>query len=241
MIDEIKQEIGNLITFLLEKELILDFNYPIKRTVGDIDLLTWAGAPQSGIISRGFASIPEYISVVSKRNFNLVLKDGGAIQFGYAFKNLKVIKQRICYFPCPAKITDEDIEGIPNGDDFVALLTLLLELEMQEMMEHLRVDRLSEMPVRFYNRSPIRFDFDPDRKTVLHSASHFHVNESSCRLPVFGPISIGHFVRFVFKSFYPDWWSEYEELRKWPITFYETTIDSQNIQELHFSSIKPVA
>jgi hypothetical protein len=60
---------------------------------------------------------------------------------------------------------------------------------------------------------------DPELQTETHPASHLHLLDEVCRWPVFGPICVGHFIRFIFRHFYPKIWSEFEKLRNWELQF----------------------
>ncbi len=92
---------------------------------------------------------------------------------------------RLCYFPCPFEFSPDEVEEI-SLEDFPSLLNA------QELHQRIRLG------------SPIRFDFDADFSDERHTNSHLTINKVSCRVPVFGPVSPGHFLRFVLRYFYED-------------------------------------
>lgn len=81
-------------------------------------------------------------------------------------------------------------------------------------------------------RSPIRFDFDLAAQAPNHAASHLHITHEDCRLPVFGPLSVGHFARFIFRHFYPELWNRFQFLREWPLHFGTRSVTPQEGTEL---------
>lgn len=82
-------------------------------------------------------------------------------------------------------------------------------------------------------RSPMRFDYDPGAAGVDHPAGHLHVSHQQCRIPVFGPVSLGHFVRFVFRHFYPDDWRVHGFLRDWPMAFWSRSVTPTESLEMY--------
>jgi hypothetical protein len=65
-------------------------------------------------------------------------------------------------------------------------------------------------------RAPVRFDYDPNSATLVHPAAHLTFNHHECRMPVKGPLSLGHFVDFIFRNFYPEQWQAHALLREQP-------------------------
>jgi len=161
-----------------------------------------------------------------------MLFDGSIIQFGYLFTNNILSKHRNCYYPCPLIITSSDIEAIQSGHDFVTLFDLLLTQEIDALRAGISKSEFSDKQNLLQFSTPFRFDYDPSSQTDTHPASHLHVLNEECRWPVFGPISVGHFVRFVFRHFYPKVWSKYDVLRNWGLQFHTRSITDQERGEL---------
>jgi hypothetical protein len=227
-------QINNLISFLLSEGLAIDSNSAIIRESGPISMLTWADAPNNlfdSLIGR-FASVIEYRNCIQKRLFHCMLFDGSIIQFGYVFNNNNLVKHRNCYYPCPLIITSSEIQDIQLGDDFVTLFDLLLVQEIDSLRSSISKSDFPNLRQLFRLSTPLRFDFDSDVRAENHPASHLHLLDEECRWPVFGPISVGHFVRFIFRHFYPQIWSKYEILRNWNLEFHNRSITDRDKGDL---------
>lgn len=227
-------QINELLSFLLEEGLAIDSNSAIIRESGNDLILTWANAPDrlfDALVGK-FASITEYRNLIENRHYHCMLFDGSIIQFGYLFTNNILSKHRNCYYPCPLIITSSDIEAIQSGHDFVTLFDLLLTQEIDTLRAGISKSEFSNEQNLLRFSTPFRFDYDPSSQTDTHPASHLHVLNEECRWPVFGPISVGHFVRFVFRHFYPKVWSQYDVLRNWGLQFHTRSITDQERGEL---------
>lgn len=227
-------QINELLSFLLEEGLAIDSNSAIIRESGNDLILTWANAPDrlfDALVGK-FASINEYRNLIENRHYHCMLFDGSIIQFGYLFTNNTLSKHRNCYYSCPLIITSSDIEAIQSGHDFVTLFDLLLTQEIDTLRAGISKSEFSNEQNLLRFSTPFRFDYDPSSQTDTHPASHLHVLNEECRWPVFGPISVGHFVRFVFRHFYPKVWSQYDVLRNWGLQFHTRSITDQERGEL---------
>jgi hypothetical protein len=91
----------------------------------------------------------------------------------------------------------------------------------------------AERPRNVVLRSPIRFDYDEHNASTGHPAVHAHVLWAHCRFPVHRPLSVGHFLDFIFRNFYPDVWAEHEFLREWKKPLFDKTISLDEEQILH--------
>lgn len=201
------RQINDILASLLENELALDYNAAIERPEGNYSVITWAGAPErpSTLLGPQFGSIREYRSIVSKRSYSCMLSDGGIIQIGYLLRDNDIHRHRLAFFPCPIQLLPSDIDSIQAGDDLVSLLDSLLERE-GEAIDGLEDENPAPGSSRLRLRTPIRFDFDLQAQAERHPASHLHIQESDCRIAVFGPLSVAHFIRFLFRNFYPSCW-----------------------------------
>ena len=85
-------------------------------------------------------------------------------------------------------------------------------------------------------RTPVRFDYDPTAHSQHHPASHMTIQWSHSRIPVKSPLSLGHFIQFVFHNFYPWLWNAHSFLNEWPRDELQTTITAEERHMLHFSS-----
>ena len=198
-------EYNALLSSLADQELLIDAN-PLD--IGEFDFqdkdsgerlrktsASWSGASGLAYLMDDHASIRQYSEIVKRRDFNFCLYDGSLIQLHYEFTKEGVIKHRLCFVPCPFTYPTEEQAGLGLA-------------EIPELMSE------SEMRDEIRLRSPIRFDFDAKFCDDKHAHSHVTLNNSSCRIPAYGPVSLGHFVRFVFRYFYEEvfdnsiWWRD---------------------------------
>jgi hypothetical protein len=73
-----------------------------------------------------------------------------------------------------------------------------------------------------------------------HSAAHLHINHEDARIPIYGPISIGHFVRFVGKQFYRNEWNDSAALKSWPLRFWKRTVSTDEDKEIHLNCLQTI-
>jgi hypothetical protein len=105
------------------------------------------------------------------------------------------------------------------------LVEILEDLSPQELKERLNL------------QSPIRFDFNREKAREDHPASHVHMLRNECRIPVFAPLSIGHFVKFVFRQFYPEKWKDSVFLQDWPCTRFDRTVTRLQEKQIHLNNL----
>ena len=125
------------------------------------------------------------ISVADQEFHLCVFSDGSLIQLAYVIKNEEVVWHRLCFFPCPLAFDQEEIAYF----------------HISEMFDVLRTE---ELLVRTKMVTPIRFDYNKYLSDKSHPNCHMTIGKNSCRLPVFGPLSVGHFITFIVEHFYTD-------------------------------------
>jgi hypothetical protein len=97
----------------------------------------------------------------------------------------------------------------------------------------------SDLKSRLRLVSPIRFDFDSRISDPLHHCSHVTTLKSTCRIPAYGPVSVGHFIRFVLTHFYQEEILE-DSLEELDALMYGRTLHVPPGHELFLeSSIRP--
>jgi len=84
-------------------------------------------------------------------------------------------------------------------------------------------------------RTPLRFEYDPNNASDGHPICHAHFLWSHCRCSVVAPLSLGHFVKFIFHHFYPELWQKHAFLREWPTDLGNRTISGGQESILHFA------
>lgn len=202
---QILDDHNGLMDRLTEEQLLVDAN-PLEITEHEDQTgsgrpfrttsLSWAGASGLAYLMDEYASIDQYINIVKRRDFNFCIYDGSLVQIYYQVTAESIVKHRLCFIPCPFLYPREELVGLGLAD-------------IPELMSD------GEMKTGIRLCSPIRFDFDANFCDDKHTHSHVTLNQSSCRVPAYGPISLGHFIRFVFRYFYEDvfhtsnWWHNF--------------------------------
>lgn len=243
--NQIRSEIDSFIAELLGKGLAIDTNPPIIREEPNIVHVVWSSAPKIGYDSFAlpFATIAEYRKLLDDRQYNFLLLDGSFIQARYLFQHGDLIKHNLTYYPCPVQIKQDDIsEGVFIGE--VVDQYLLQFFDDKEWLDFIKSDTTTaemnqgwddiDTHPRFQMKSPVRFDYDVNARGELHPASHVHISDPDCRMPVHAPLSFGHFIRFIFKNFYRSYWIENEFIRNWPLRDQNRTISREEESELFF-------
>ena len=183
----------------------------------DIQRVTWRpSASESGELFRTATStVDEYRDWLKAQAYSAVLFDGAMVQLSFDFLGTNVVRHRLVYYPCPF-----DVE-----------LSLLKELPLVDVID-LYIDSPREQ-VRLV--CPLRFDYDYWAQSQGHPASHLTFLSQSCRWAVSAPLSLGHFVRFIFRHFYPSFWVAHRFLREWPQTMTTRTITASEESMVHIS------
>jgi hypothetical protein len=244
---QIRREISDFVASLLENGLAVDTNSTVLRRQGRWAYVVWSSAPKDSLrfpVPPGlFATAAEYRMLLEARQYNCLLSDGAYFQMSYEFRHNDLKKHRLCYYPCPVRLSLADLPFTYSVGDLVddQMIHVLEALEWLGYTgdssltdDHEEPEQDSEELPKLQLRSPIRFDFDPDAQTPGHPASHVHVSNGGCRIPVYAPLSLGHFVRFIFRHFYPAAWQEHEFLRSWPLGTQGRTIIEPEEAELFF-------
>jgi hypothetical protein len=189
---------------LIERSLLIDAN-PLEvheyqaydsrgRPTSEMSLV-WGGASGLSYLFSEHSSIEQYLEAIRRRDYNFCLADGSIIQIHYRLERDGVKYHRLCFQPCPYPYPFDGQEDLGLADI----------PDLMSPGELIRDVRLA---------SPIRFDFDRHFSDEKHAHSHLTINRASCRVPAFGPVSLGHFMRFIFRYFFeaefdePGWWPE---------------------------------
>lgn len=179
----ILREYNSVLDELIERELLIDSNALLSFKSQNGTVLTWSNNTHLSYLFGEHSTVKHYRSILECRDFCFCFIDGGVIQVRYDIEDGEIVAHRLCYFPCPFSFSPEDVEGIALSE-----LPLLFSAE--------------ELLMRFRLASPIRFDFDATFNDDYHAYSHVSINKETCRIPVYGPVSLGHFIRFVLRYFY---------------------------------------
>jgi hypothetical protein len=211
-------ELQDLLDLLSRYELSLYINsvIKIKSRIGNhpVDTITTnrytqvtTGPTYETENDDDFFSPEYYIQSFRNGDFSAVLFDGSLIQVRFDFRNDRLVGHRLCYFPMPCTVDEE----------------LLAEYSPADVVELY----VSEEPKKIRLRSPIRIDYNQYVSTSEPSV-HLHLIQKDARLAAVGPLSLGHFVSFVFRTFYPKIWADHLFLRDFP-----RSLSIKNIERIH--------
>ena len=186
---------------------------------GGFKRITWAtNASVSGDMFRqNSPTVSHYREWVDCGGYSAVLFDGSILQMSYDFNYTELVGHRLLYFPCPFDLDPE----------------ILRTFTLMEVIDLYRENEDTNVKLR----TPLRFDYDLGAIGSGHPASHVTFQWAHTRIPVMSPISIGHFVQFVFKNFYPDIWMIHSFIREWPRREVERTITLEDKNVLHLDSL----
>jgi hypothetical protein len=238
-----RSEISRFSNKLLECGLAIDTNASIIREEAGFTHVIWAGSPRlsMSIHDFKFATIADYLRIIENRQYNFMLYDGSVFRARYLFRRNNLEKHHLSYYPCPVDLTDSELQAdIPIAEHFDNLLHEALanfdwQLYIGEEKEGTENNRIEDpkKPILLM-KAPIRFDYDPDARNENHSSSHAHIMNPDCRIPVFGPLSLGHFFSFVFRYFYPEEWKENDFIRNWPKEQGNRSITNSDMNDIFF-------
>jgi hypothetical protein len=230
-----RSEIARLVATLLGTGLAISANTPVIYRDGTIVRVTWPSSRNAaGLFSSNPSStLLEYRRFLLDNHYICLMRDGGMIQISFDFENNSLSGHRMCFFPCPVLLpVGLRVEDIDEID-------LLLVEELQRHIEIIDGEsRSTDVNLRL--ASPIRFDYAP--RSPSDPASHVHLSGAEARVPVISALSVGHFVQFVLRHFYPDVWSDnsLRQLTRWPISLGDRCIDNDDEFELHLSCRYPL-
>lgn len=216
--NDVRQEIDNCLDLLLHSKIALIANPVVVDRSGRKARVTWRSPAGRGTLEATypFASVGEYCEHLRNQAYSAVLYDGSLLQMSYEFYRSKLTGHRLCFYPCPYDIEPEELKTDPVLD--------VIDVYRIAAEANLRL------------RSPIRFDYSPANTAPGHPAVHVHVLWGHCRCAVDSPLSVGHFLQFVFCNFFPEIWCEHDFLREWKRMWREKTITDDEAGSLHLSA-----
>jgi len=214
---QIREEIVYGLNLLLSEDLVIDANNVVIVEAGGRINICWATDPQLSYLYGDFATLDHYRAILLNRDYNILLADGSLVQLAYQIQGDEIVRHRLCYFPCPLFVESQEI----------------VEYGLNDLIDLFRID---EFQSRFRLVSPIRFDFDADFLDDYHHYSHVTAIKNTCRIPAFGPLSVGHFLRFVLSYFYQSYFSNDEDFDELQAKFYSRTLFTPPGHELFFET-----
>lgn len=224
--------------------ILIDKNHVVSERLGGRTVrLAWDGYDVDKEWS--FATAEEYLKLLRDRQYSFLLFDGSLIQLVYVLQSRRIIKHSLGYYPSPVPLTLEEWESYrENGLALEDILTEKFEkvgVGLFDLVKHTYEAYVSSTISNSQDlrlKSPIRFDFEEGNNTLVHPGSHLHLSERECRIPVFAPLSVGHFVHFVFRHFYSTQWTQLQILRDWKCDMYDEIIIDEHRTQLHIGCVR---
>lgn len=217
VVNEITEEFQCVLDALIERELLIDSNPLLVQSSSEGTRISWASSAGLSYLFSEYSTFGQYIETLNQRDFNLCFFDGGLVQINYFVENDEIVAHRLCYVPCPFNYVASEWEEF-------SLCDIPSLMSASDLLQETRL------------ASPVRFDFDKEFSDDRHAHSHVSLNKQSCRIPTYGPVSLGHFFRFILRYFYEEqfdadmWWAD---LRP---RLYTRTLDHPSPHEIHIES-----
>lgn len=207
-------EVKNLLDLLVDRGIAVTRTSVIQQHMGrGRSRITW---PRVGVEPPWDAPAETpatYRAWLEAGAYSARLRDGALLQISFDYEDDELVAHRLCFMPCPYDLLDDEIR---DWDIFEAI-----ELLSGSSADQVRV------------AGPVRFDFDQRVARPGHSASHLTLVSPQTRIPTVAPLSLGHFVRFIFRHFYPDEWTANAFLREWGMEYAKHTIEVDDTYEVH--------
>lgn len=156
---------------------------PFTRSNGLVEV-SW-GNDGYVLKNNDFATLEEYADLIDKRQYSALLSNGDFFQISFSLKRNKIVKHRLCWYPCPIQLQPEELE---TGSICDAMLDRLSSAKLQD----------------FQSKGPVRFDYDSFSYSDEHPEIHLHIINENCRIPVRQPLCLRAFSDFIFRNFYSD-------------------------------------
>ena len=177
------RNITALTSKLIELSLCNEQNFPTSAVAGTAVDVSFSGGGSYGIALKNVPYVDIYMTLLGARAYNFRMVDGALLQMSYAFRDGRLVKHRLAFFPSPDLTEFQNSPEVYESDEIYAEITL-------------------KNIVPF----PVRFDFDASDDVYLelhHPRSHLTLGQyANCRIPVSAPMPPGAFVDFVLRNFY---------------------------------------
>lgn len=176
--------INGIVAYLVERGLADDQQYAFQRGAprGMVEVtFPGADAVSAALKDREYGRI--YDEIRAARAFNARFADGGLIQMMYAFRDGRLERHRLAFFPA---MRLEMFQAVP-------------EVYLRDELDGDVVERDRVL-------CPFRFDYDnrdERHHVVSHPKAHLTLGQyEDCRIPLSAPMPPSRFADFVIRNFY---------------------------------------
>ena len=199
-----------------------------RHSVGEAEnglrTLTWVGGHgATGHRRDSVTTVDDYLDAAEGRSYSLVMIDGGLIQISMDFKGSDLVGYRYVFLPCPVRLERSYLsEAIGQGSSIAEGIGRFIEGHDQ---------------APFVIRAPFRFEYSKNGGPTGHPRSHVHLGTSDGRIAVSHRLTVGRFLKFIFRNFYHYEFKSFESsplLRELSTTEDERADKVFHDEELHF-------
>lgn len=193
---QVANQIASVCEALHSLGLVAFYNPPCERACGIGQRIS---SPSTGMAARthAFGSLEQYLSLLECGSFTCVLPDHSVIQASYDCDGTSIVGHSLLFWPSPI-VPQEPLDGL---EDICEAVRMCMDSPAQ-----------TSAICGLLLRSPMRFDFDPDRASDDHPEVHLHTQFDDTRIHVDQPMSFTAFVKMVFRTFYRDTWNSFPDL-----------------------------
>lgn len=174
--------------------LVTFFNSPWEVTSGERSIVTYPIPPGSTTHAHPFGSLEQYLAWVRNGEFTCLLFDYSLIRVSFECAGNAILGHNLLYWPCPIEFEDR----LDDLADLAAGIEICLESPAK-----------AAGTCALTLRTPMRFDFDPDREGEDHPLVHLHTQFEDTRIHVHKPLCFPAFIKTIFRTFYRDKWSQH--------------------------------
>ncbi len=193
---QVANQIASVCEALHSLGLVAFYNPPCERACGIGQRIS---SPSTGMAARthAFGSLEQYLSLLESGSFTCVLTDHSVIQASYDCDGTSIVGHSLLFWPSPI-VPQEPLDGL---GDICEAVRMCMDSPAQ-----------ASAICGLLLRSPMRFDFDPDRASDDHPEVHLHTQFDDTRIHVDQPMSFTSFVKMVFRTFYRETWNSFPDL-----------------------------
>ena len=208
---QIAQLIATTCETLNSLGLLFTYNNPCVVSLEGCDRVSWPAKIPDSTKAPSFGTLEQYLEWVRNGEFTCLLFDYSLIRASYECVGNAVVGHNLLYWPCPVEFLVE----VTCLSDLCAGIEMCIDSPRQ-----------AREVVSLKMRTPMRFDFDPERESHDHSLVHLHTQFDDTRLSVQKAMCFPSFLKKVIRTFYRDKWALHPEIE----TLHEQSIDHEEIR-----------